>query len=72
METGDSCNISFSMSKEESKQPETRGVSVNTHIETRFHFLKDRVNGEKLELEYCMTELQVADLLTKPLKSSTF
>lgn len=28
METGDSCNISFSMSKEESKQPETRGVSV--------------------------------------------
>jgi len=42
------------------------------HIETRFHFLRDQVNKGKLEIMHCKTEEQVADLLTKPLKISSF
>ncbi|GAU25658.1 hypothetical protein TSUD_265850 [Trifolium subterraneum] len=40
------------------------------HIEMRYHFLKDQVNREKLELEYCKSEIQLADILTKPLKKA--
>lgn len=39
----------------------------NKHIETRFHFLRDQVNIEKLILEYCST-----NVLTKPLKRQRF
>lgn len=42
------------------------------HIETRFHFLRDQVNKDKLLLEYCRTDLQVADIFTKPLKKDRF
>jgi len=42
------------------------------HIETHFHFLRDQVNKGKLEVEHCKTEEQVADLLTKPLKTNNF
>jgi len=42
------------------------------HIETRFHLLRDQVNKGKLEIMHCKTEEQVADLLTKPLKISSF
>lgn len=41
------------------------------HIETRFHFLRHQMNKEKLELQYCKTEEQVADLLNKLLETST-
>ncbi|GAU51473.1 hypothetical protein TSUD_95880 [Trifolium subterraneum] len=40
------------------------------HIERRYHFLRDQVNREKLELEYCKSEIQLADILTKPLKKA--
>lgn len=36
------------------------------HIETRFHFLSDQVNKGRIILEYCKTEVQLADILTKP------
>lgn len=42
------------------------------HIETQFHFMRDQVNKDKLLVEYCKTELQVADILTKPLKRDKF
>ncbi|WJX39555.1 DNA helicase [Trifolium repens] len=42
------------------------------HIERRFHFLRDQVNKEKLELEYCNTEIQLADILTKPMAKARF
>jgi len=41
-------------------------------IETKFHFLCDQVSKEKLELEFCRSEDQVADILTKTLKSIKF
>lgn len=52
------------------KHPVAHGKSK--HIERKFHFLRDQVNAGKLELKYCKTELQLADILTKPLKKSRF
>jgi hypothetical protein len=42
------------------------------HIERRFHFLRDQMNKEKLELKYCNTEIQLADILTKPMAKTRF
>jgi hypothetical protein len=42
------------------------------HIERRFHFLRDQVNKDKLELEYCNTEIQLADILIKPMAKARF
>jgi hypothetical protein len=42
------------------------------HIERRFHFLGDQVNKERLELEYCNTEIQLVDILTKPMTKARF
>jgi hypothetical protein len=49
------------------KHPVAHGRS--NHIETKFHFLRDQVN---LEVVHCKTKEQVVDLLTKPLKTSSF
>jgi hypothetical protein len=32
-----------------------------------FHFLRDQVNMQKLQLEYCNNEIQLTGILTKPL-----
>lgn len=42
------------------------------HIETRYHFLRDQVNNEKMKLVHCKTVMQVADVLTKPRKKGQF
>ncbi|GAU12596.1 hypothetical protein TSUD_132060 [Trifolium subterraneum] len=42
------------------------------HIETMFHFLRDQVNKGKLSLEYCSTNDQHADILTKAVKGDQF
>lgn len=42
------------------------------HIERRYHFLRNQVNEGKLELEYCKSEVQLDDILTKPLKNIRF
>ncbi|CAL2258078.1 unnamed protein product [Prunus armeniaca] len=44
----------------------------NKHIDIRFHFLRDLVKSEVLELVQCSTQEQIADVLTKPLKVDTF
>lgn len=48
------------------KGPVAHGRSK--YIETRFHFLRDQVNKERIVLEHYKTEVQLADILTKPLK----
>lgn len=53
-----------------SKNPTSHGRSK--HIETRFHYLRDQVNKEKLKVEYCCLFDQLADILTKPLKGERF
>jgi hypothetical protein len=43
-----------------------------THIEYRFHFLRDHVKRKTIELQYCHTTEQVADIFTKPLSGAIF
>lgn len=52
------------------KNPIAHGRSK--HIETKFHFLRDQVNKGKLEMVYCSTDVQAADVLTKPMKTDRF
>jgi hypothetical protein len=52
------------------KYPIAHGRSK--HIETKFHFLGDQVNKGRIKISYCKTEMQVADVLTKPLKIEKF
>lgn len=37
------------------------------HIDVRYHFVKDMVDKRIIELKYCPTENNVADIFTKPL-----
>ena len=42
------------------------------HIDVRFHFLRDLTKEGAVELVYCGTQEQVADVMTKPLKLDVF
>lgn len=52
------------------KNPIDHGGSK--HIETRYHFIRDKVSKGKVKLLYCKSEANLADLLTKPLKKNKF
>nr|GMD14496.1 Retrovirus-related Pol polyprotein from transposon TNT 1-94 [Ipomoea batatas] len=52
------------------KNPVTHGRSK--HIDTRYHFLRDQVEKRIIELVYCKSEDQLADIFTKPLKHEAF
>lgn len=53
-----------------SKNPVLHGRSK--HIDVRYHFLRDLVKDGIIELIFCRSEEQVADVLTKPLKLGAF
>ncbi|BAT79877.1 hypothetical protein VIGAN_02281800 [Vigna angularis var. angularis] len=42
------------------------------HIEVKYHFLRDMVNKERIELSHCKTEEQLADVFTKALTGERF
>ncbi|XP_071700678.1 secreted RxLR effector protein 161-like [Rutidosis leptorrhynchoides] len=42
------------------------------HIDVRFHYLRGLVNKEDVKLEFCRSEDQLADAMTKPLKLDKF
>ena len=46
--------------------------SRTKHIDVRHHFLRDNVEKEKVSLDFCRTEDQVADIFTKPLNREPF
>ena len=53
-----------------SKNPVDHGN--NKHIDTRYHFIRDKVNKGKIKLIYYKLEDNLVDLLTKPLKKAKF
>ena len=52
------------------KNPIAHGRSK--HIDTRFHLLRDQVSKENLRLEFCRSQDQLTDVLTKALKKDSF
>ena len=42
------------------------------HIDVRYYFVKDQIDKKLMRLEYCPTDLMVADILTKPLQGTQF
>nr|GMC79868.1 Retrovirus-related Pol polyprotein from transposon TNT 1-94 [Ipomoea batatas] len=52
------------------KNPVTHGRSK--HIDIRYHFLRDQVEKRIIELVYCKSEDQLADIFTKSLKHEAF
>ena len=42
------------------------------HIDVRFHFLRELVNDGVVELSYCNSQDQIADIMTKPLNLEQF
>ncbi|CAJ2647569.1 unnamed protein product [Trifolium pratense] len=52
------------------KNPISHGKSK--HIELRFHYLREQVNNGNLCLDYCKSEDQLADLLTKATAVNVF
>ena len=53
-----------------SKNPVFHGRSK--HIDVRYHFLRDLCTDGVIDMIYCRSEDQVADILTKPLKLPVF
>ncbi|XP_050901883.1 secreted RxLR effector protein 161-like [Lathyrus oleraceus] len=52
------------------KNPISHGRSK--HIDTRFHFIREKVRNGMIEVQYCPTEVQLADGFTKALKLDKF
>ena len=42
------------------------------HIDTEFHFLRNQVQKEVLEVMHCSTQKQLTDVLTKAIKIEHF
>lgn len=53
-----------------SKNPVFHGRTK--HINVKFHFIRDLIKKGEVELIYCGTKEQLADILTKPLKLEDF
>jgi len=53
-----------------SKNPMFHGRSK--HIDIKFHFIRDLVKDGTIKLNYCSSQTQVADIMTKPLKLEQF
>ena len=43
------------------------GCRWTKHIDTRYNFIRDLVNNNVIQIQYCPSELMIADVLTKPL-----
>jgi hypothetical protein len=46
--------------------------SRTKHIKERYHFLRNKVEKENIDLIHVPTEKQLADILTKPLDQAAF
>ena len=46
--------------------------SRSKHIDIKYHFIREHVANEDVNLEYINTENQLADIFTKPLREDKF
>jgi len=46
--------------------------SKTKHIEIRHHFIRELVDKKEIELSFCKTDEQLADMFTKALPSEKF
>lgn len=53
-----------------SRNPVMHGRSKHIHV--RFHYLRDLVNEGVIQLSYCATQEQIADVMTKAVKLDVF
>ena len=53
-----------------SKNPQFHGRSK--HIDINFHYVREKVDENVIILEYCPTEIMIADIFTKGLSSDKF
>lgn len=42
------------------------------HIDVRFHFISEKVKENSINIKYCNTSDQIADIFTKPLGAIKF
>lgn len=42
------------------------------HIDTRYHFIREKVNNKEIIIDYVPTEIQKADIFTKALPRDRF
>ena len=42
------------------------------HIDTRYHYIREKIESKDVKLKYCPTEDMVADVFTKPLGKTKF
>ena len=42
------------------------------HIDTQYHFVREKVQSKEIDLIYCHTNENVADIFTKPLGKAKF
>lgn len=42
------------------------------HIDIKYHYVRELVKEGEVELQFCSSEEQVADIMTKPLKAESF
>ena len=42
------------------------------HIDIRYHFIREAIQDQVIEVCYCPSEDMIADLLTKPLSKGKF
>ena len=52
------------------KNPQFHGRSK--HIAIKYHFIRDQVDNNNVELRYCRTNDMIADMLTKGLNGEQF
>ena len=46
--------------------------SIQRHINIRLFYFKDHLDRQEFELEYCPTDIMLADYMTKPLQGEKF
>lgn len=72
MQTGKSFELKMNNTSAMSLAENPISHGRSKHIDVKYHFLCDMVNKGSVDLKYCKTESQLADLFTKALNQNRF